>query len=49
MRPYLVEEDWSPEECLDELADEKASTGDRKALGRLCVERFKPEQILRAS
>lgn len=48
LRPYLVQ-DWSVEECLDELADERASTEDWEALGRLYVERFKPEQVLRAS
>lgn len=45
--PYLLDshQDWTVDECLDLIADERASAEDWKELGGLYVAKFKPEDI----
>ncbi|SFK53880.1 hypothetical protein SAMN05421835_123123 [Amycolatopsis sacchari] len=39
-------EGWDIDDCLDELADDRASASDWIDFGRLYVAEFKPEHLL---
>lgn len=45
--PYILLEGWSVDDCLEVLADGRASVDDWKQLGRLYVSRFEPGEIRR--
>ncbi len=47
--PYVTDEDWTVDECLELHADERASVQDWKEFGRLFVSRFGPEEVRRLS
>lgn len=47
--PYVTYESWTVEEALDLHADDSVTARDWIELGRLFVEYFKPEEVLRTS
>jgi hypothetical protein len=46
-RPYLLGgfDHWNVEECLELLADDRASAADWKELGKLFISELKPERV----